>query len=172
MTMSDHHSLSPVRFAGLAIVIGAAAVGWLIGHSTPDLKWTIHHQIFADNRTTTFLLLVLAALYIAHIHTAPVHHLRRQIGYIIVCISLAMHREVWSWWRYYLVHGDKVSADWIRDDLAWVASIAQLGMWIGFGLPMTAFLARYYGPRADWMVVAGIIGCWSAWFLISTGWQS
>lgn len=157
------------RMIALAVVIGAASVGWLFGHFSDGLKWSLNHQIFADNRTTTTICLVLAGLYISHLHCAPVMHMRRQIGFIVVCVSLAAHREIWAWWRWYLGHNDKAAADWIRDDLAWLTSVFQLGIWFGFGLIMTAFVWRYYENRADWMVASGVIGCWSFWFLLSAG---
>lgn len=153
-------------------LILALVVGYVIGHSMPDYKHTIHRQLFADNMTTASVYLFVAYVYWMRIKKLwpadDVDRLWTQFGAIATMLCWALHRVFWAIWRHYLDVPDLVYADWWRDTISALTSILQILIWM-FAIVMIWPTVRKHLKGDRWWVPGLTIPTvWILWFAFQT----
>jgi hypothetical protein len=151
------------------VVLFGFSIGILVGHSLPELAHTLDRQVFADNRTTVTLYGLCATAYYFYWNDIGnedgLGRRIRQTGQIITFLSWMFHREYWAWWRWYRGAGDFATADWMRDYLAWLTSLMQIGIWVGAVLILVPFIVNRFGDRGWFMAALLAPSVWMFWMI-------
>ena len=159
-----------VSITTVAVVLVCFGVGIIAGHGMPELKYSLNRQIAADNFVTATLYGLLLAIYIRNWNRVNsdtgLGRKIRNTGNMITYGSWGLHRLFWGVWREYLDDANYSVANWMRDDLAWVTSVLQLGVWIGAILVLMCFAIMHYGRAGIWIAGLMLPTIWLTWFLL------
>ena len=159
-----------VGYGIYTVTLLGLGVGYVIGHFLPSLSHTLDRQIAADNFVTVTLYVFCLALYATYWKEISDGHGMgrrvRQWGQVVTFGSWALHRLYWGVWRYFRDNGDVAFADWMRDYLAWITSVMQLGVWVGASLIIMPFFAVRFGPQSWWLPGVLVPTLWISYFML------
>jgi hypothetical protein len=173
MTIVDNLALPRRSTVWLYIVVMTGlAIGYVVGHSLPDFSHTLDRQIETDNRVTTALYALCLYVLIKY-WRAPYMEDWQSRRYLFIGMALTfacwmVHREFWAEWRAYRDAGDYVTANWMRDNLAWLTSIMQVGIWAGAAVCMAPYVIHRFGVRSWWLPGVLVPTLWVVIFMLAS----